>query len=277
MKEYMDVHPGGDQIQQVIGRDASKYFPRRPVGRLPNVCINSDIELSTTPVCDEFDDLDELMKTHCHTSSVGYSGLEKSFGNYERGTLAHRKVNLQNRPDTDWIMIYNRIYNVTRYIEGLRDEVTDEIDTKSENAYLSKDLTRLVINKRGQDATKVYEALFSNDIQLSCLDDLFYIGVLDEKDHILCRALNIAMYSVMILIAAVLGIQCICSLVYLVRLRRTITRDDTRSKIIVMVPCYNEGDKELRKTINSVMDTTYPDDNKVSEFYFSRIEYALLQ
>lgn len=30
-----------------------------------------------------------------------------------------------------------------------------------------------------------------------------------------------------------------------------------------MVPCYNEGDKELRKTIDSVMDSSYPDDNKV--------------
>ena len=71
------------------------------------------------------------------------------------------------------------------------------------------------------------------------------------------------MYSVMIIIAAVLAIQCICSLLYIVRMKRTIKREDTRSKIIVMVPCYNEGDKELRKTIDSVMDTTYPDDNKV--------------
>ncbi len=259
----MDVHPGGDQIQNVIGTDASKYFPRRPVGRLPSVCTNSAIELSTTPECDEFNDLDNLLKSHCHTSAVGFSGINKSFGNYEKGTLAHRQANLNNRADTEWIMVYNRIYNVTRYIDGITDEVTGEIDVKSENAYLSKDLTSLLINKRGQDATMVYEALFSNDIQLSCLDDLFYIGVLDEKDHILCQALNIAMYSVMIVIAAVLGIQCICSLIYLVRLRRTITRDDTRSKIIVMVPCYNEGDKELRKTIDSVMDTTYPDDNKV--------------
>ena len=263
MKDYMSVHPGGDQIQQVIGTDASKYFPRRPVGRLPSVCTNNAIELSTTPECDEFNDLDKLLKAHCHTSSVGFSGINNSFGNYERGTLAHRPANLNNSPDTEWIMVYNRIYNVTRYIDGITDEVTGEIDVKSENAYLSKDLTSLLINKRGQDATMVYEALFSNDIQLSCLDDLFYIGVLDEKDHILCQALNIAMYSVMIVIAAVLGIQCICSLIYLVRLRRTITRDDTRSKIIVMVPCYNEGDKELRKTIDSVMDTTYPDDNKV--------------
>ncbi len=79
----------------------------------------------------------------------------------------------------------------------------------------------------------------------------------------LCQTLNIVMYSVMIIIAAVLGIQCLCSLIYLVRMKRTITRDDTRSKVIIMVPCYNEGDKELRKTIDSVMDTSYPDDNKL--------------
>lgn len=30
-----------------------------------------------------------------------------------------------------------------------------------------------------------------------------------------------------------------------------------------MVPCYNEGDNELRKTISSVMDTSYPTQNKV--------------
>jgi chitin synthase len=71
------------------------------------------------------------------------------------------------------------------------------------------------------------------------------------------------MYSIMILIAVVLSVQCLCSLIYLFRRKRTILRDDTRSKIVVMVPCYNEGDKELRKTIDSVMDTSYPDDNKV--------------
>ena len=32
---------------------------------------------------------------------------------------------------------------------------------------------------------------------------------------------------------------------------------------MVMVPCYNEGDKELRKTIDSVQNTSYPSSNKV--------------
>ncbi len=89
------------------------------------------------------------------------------------------------------------------------------------------------------------------------------VDLMNEQNRINCQALNIVMYSIMILITAVLVIQCFCSLTYLVRPRRAITRTDTRSKLIVMVPCYNEGDKELRKTIDSVMDTTYPVDNKV--------------
>ncbi|KAL7538293.1 hypothetical protein ACHAXR_008439 [Thalassiosira sp. AJA248-18] len=261
--DYANVHPGGDQIRELIAKDASKVFPRRPPGLLPSVCVNTQKELVQEPTCDEFDDLDKLVKLHCH-SSVGFSGVDKAMGDYERGVFAHRLSTLENDVHAgEWIMIFNRIYNVTRYIDSIKDERSRLIDADSENAYLSDDLNSLIINKRGQDATMVYEALYDDDVALSCLDDLFYVGVLDEKDNILCRALNIAMYSVMIVIAAVLAIQCVCSLLYLVRRKRTITRDDTRTKIIVMVPCYNEGDKELRKTIDSVMDTSYPDDNKV--------------
>jgi cellulose synthase/poly-beta-1,6-N-acetylglucosamine synthase-like glycosyltransferase len=65
-----------------------------------------------------------------------------------------------------------------------------------------------------------------------------------------CQILSYVMYAIMIMISGVLAIQCLCSLIYLVRWKRTIKRDDTRSKMIIMVPCYNEGDKELRKTID---------------------------
>ncbi|EED91765.1 predicted protein [Thalassiosira pseudonana CCMP1335] len=262
IKSYISLHPGGDQITSIIGKDASKYFPRRPVGLLPDSCMNPEVELTTEAVCEEFDEVDLLMNMHCH-SAVGFSGIKRSFGEYERGILAHRASNLKNDPHTDYVMIYNRIYNVTRYIDGITNERTREIEADSENAYLNEDLTSLIINKRGQDATAVYEALYRDDVALSCLDDLFYIGVLDEPEDILCRVLNYAMYAIMIAIAGVLAVQCLCSLIYLVRMKRTITRDDTRTKVIVMVPCYNEGDKELRKTIDSVMDTSYPDDNKV--------------
>lgn len=180
IKEYVNVHPGGDNIKELIAKDASKVFPRRPPGRLPSVCINREKELSREPVCDEFDEVDQLVGLHCHTSNVGFRGINKALGDYERGVLSHRIQNLKNDEYTDYLMIYNRIYNVTRYIDSLKDETTGKIDADSENAYLSDDLNSLIINKRGEDATMVYEALYDDDVALSCLDDLFYSGVLDE-------------------------------------------------------------------------------------------------
>lgn len=184
IKEYIPLHPGGDSILDVVGGDASKVFPRRPIGRLPDSCMNPDAELSTEVVCSEFDEVDKLVDLHCHTNIVGFGGTSRAFGKYEKGILAHRPQNLKNDVNTEWIMIYNRIYNVTSYIEGITDETTGKLDPESENAYLNEDLTTLIVNKRGEDATAVYEALYKNDVALSCLDDLFYIGILDEPQDL---------------------------------------------------------------------------------------------
>ena len=122
------------------------------------------------------------MGLHCH-SSVGFKGVEEAMGDYERGVLAHRPHVLDNDLHTEYLIVYDRVYNVTKYIDSIKDDVTGEIDAESERAHLSDDLNSLIINKRGQDATMVYEALYDDDLALSCLDDLFYIGVLDDKGN----------------------------------------------------------------------------------------------
>lgn len=102
-------------------------------------------------------------------------------GKYERGSVAYRLKDLESDKYTEWLMVRNRIYNVTKYLDAIKDNVTGDVDLESENAYLSEDLNRLIINKRGEDATLVYKAAYKNDVALSCLDELFYVGVLDEE------------------------------------------------------------------------------------------------
>mmetsp|Transcript_353 Transcript_353/g.590 ORF Transcript_353/g.590 Transcript_353/m.590 type:complete len:729 (-) Transcript_353:150-2336(-) len=86
-----------------------------------------------------------------------------------------------------------------------------------------------------------------------------------------CKALNITMVAIMLTIVAILGIQCLCSLIYLLRFGRTICKakrgDQYQdAKVIVTIPCYNEGTEELTKTINSVRDESYPNEKKLLLF-----------
>jgi len=91
----------------------------------------------------------------------------------------------------------------------------------------------------------------------------------DENLSTACYGLNVAMYAILFLVAGLLVLQCICSLALGVRSmiyrfrKRKIDHDDFDEGVMVMVPCYNEGDSELKKTIDSILYTKYPDDNKV--------------
>jgi chitin synthase len=184
VEEYASIHPGGPSaIGDYIGLDASKVFPRRPPAELPMRCLNIEKEVKSGVVCESFDEVDELVNLQCHTNVVGFSGVDEYMGGYERGVLAHRLPNLKNDVHTQWIMIYNRIYNVTNYIDAFKDSETGEIDEDSEYAFLHDDLNKMIVNTLGKDATSVYEALYSDDVALSCLDDLFYMGVLDESPN----------------------------------------------------------------------------------------------
>jgi len=86
-----------------------------------------------------------------------------------------------------------------------------------------------------------------------------------------CRALNITTIGIMFVVFAILLIQCICSILYLVRFGRTYCKavrgeQFQTAKVIVTVPCYNEGEEELKKTIDSVRDESYPKDKKLLLF-----------
>ncbi|KAL7478355.1 hypothetical protein ACHAW6_004123 [Cyclotella cf. meneghiniana] len=88
------------------------------------------------------------------------------------------------------------------------------------------------------------------------------VSVEFNNENMTCQLLSILMYSIMMIISLVLVVQCLCSLLYVVRRQPHIQENET-SRVIVMVPCYNEGTKELQKTIDSVLNTTYPSENKV--------------
>ena len=58
-------------------------------------------------------------------------------------------------------------------------------------------------------------------------------------------------------------VQVVCSLAYIARRPPYVKDSEMQAGVMVMVPCYNEGFSELRKTINSILKSDYPDENTV--------------
>jgi cellulose synthase/poly-beta-1,6-N-acetylglucosamine synthase-like glycosyltransferase len=86
-----------------------------------------------------------------------------------------------------------------------------------------------------------------------------------------CTGLQYAMFGLLYFVAALMLLQCICSMIVginslclrMERKKKPFTEEDLQAGVMIMVPCYNEGDAELRKTIKSILNTDYPDENKV--------------
>ena len=265
MKPYINKHPGGnDGILDFLGHDASKLFPRLPPSKLPSVCLNPNKNITNfeNTTCNEFSELDNLVGLPCHDWVVGRDAINYFFGDYEKGILAYAGSELGDS-GMKWIQIYNNIYDVTQYVDAMQNNRTLKIEKDHENAYLDEVLNGMILNKLNQDATQVYEDLFSNSIYLDCMDELFYAGVIDDRYDAVCHGLGIGMYGLLIFVAALWVLQAVCSLLYLARKNRTFTKADSQAAVMVMVPCYNEGCDELRKTIDSVLMTEYPEDKKV--------------
>jgi chitin synthase len=244
MKDYMNIHPGGSvAIVDWLGKDISKAFPRTPAADLPSKCLNTekDLENFSQYQCVDMTDLDELLGLPCHKDvSKARLGVDKWFRDYKVGQLAFSGSSLQNDSnDWDWIVIQDRVYNVTNYVDGLRDENSGKVvkdPSESDNAYLSPSLHSLIVNKLNQDASEIYEKLYENDDYLDCLNDLFYVGVVDARGNDACRALNLTMYIMLVFVASMLCVQCLCSLLYLARPHRSFTAKDGESPVMVVVP-----------------------------------------
>jgi len=206
--------------------------------------MEKDLSNYTEAQCLDMTDLDELLRLPCHKEvSKKEFRVDKwlgEYGDYEVGQLAFNGRDLlYDSNDWDWVVIQDRVYNVTNYVRGLRDENSGKITkdpSEIDDAYLSSSLHALIVNKLNQDATDLYSRLYENDDYLDCMNQLFYVGVVDNSGNDACQVLNLAMSVMLAFVVLMLVLQCLCSLLYLARPHRSYTPQDGTSPVMIMVP-----------------------------------------
>jgi chitin synthase len=97
------------------------------------------------------------------------------------------------------------------------------------------------------------------------MDELFFEGRIDDRYNPTCDKVGVLKYFFLFLVTGLLAIQAVCSLLFYLFRRRNIqfTEHDVEAGVVIVVPCYDEGHDQLRKTIDSCVLTDYPEPNKV--------------
>ena len=137
-------------------------FPRIPPVALPDMCKNmakfeaSEELRSPDPVCKDMTAEDKKNGIPCHTFVTGMNATAKYMGEFEQGVQAHAGPTLSESPFTFWVSIKDRVYNVTEYVNSIRNEQTKQIEKDHPMAYLEPTLNNLVINKLNEDATELF-------------------------------------------------------------------------------------------------------------------------
>jgi Cytochrome b5-like Heme/Steroid binding domain len=135
LEEFVDLHPGGAAtVERYFGLDVSRLFARLPPTELPSYCLSDllnetvfnetnilglqDIHCSSTE-----EELFQYGQASCHLTFAGMDQIDEKLGDFKKGKLVIPGWDIGPtglRDGTQVIIIDSTVYNVTRYMDGLR-------------------------------------------------------------------------------------------------------------------------------------------------------------
>ncbi|KAK9767698.1 hypothetical protein K7432_002301 [Basidiobolus ranarum] len=163
-----------------------------------------------------------------------------------------------------WGIINGRVYDLTSYFNTIDDPMNVNVQQ-----FLDPQIKQLfhLSSTFGPDLTKEWNEKVHLDSQtramnMECLDNLFYIGVVDTRHGIKCKLAHWIPVAFAIVLCSVIGLK------FLAALQLTSKRkpEDLDKFVICQVPCYTEDEDSLRKTIDSLAGLQYDDKRKLIFF-----------
>ncbi|KAJ3402743.1 hypothetical protein HDV05_008268, partial [Chytridiales sp. JEL 0842] len=154
--------------------------------------------------------------------------------------------------NTKLIVIYDNVYDVSAYFNA-------------GNNFFGDNLTFLLSNFYGKDATKQWEQLIRDEGReaaaryLNCMNNMFYIGTIDRRFDFRCQFSNYILLAATIVLVLVIGVKFLAALQF----GSAKEPEDHDKFVICQVPCYTEGPENLTKTLESLALLRYDDKRKL--------------
>ena len=250
-------------MQPLAGMNLDGYFPP-PLSQACHDLIKDDfVQLQTNS--STYPDPSAIHMCGSRYVSYPNTGLEdihwysnvflKKMKQYYKGDLVTKKSSFhsqgQQDPPRQWIMIHDKIYDLTEYYTTL--------ETQGEQAlykFIPDDVSEVIQANPGQDVTDKWLKTTNFTHTLTCLDNAFYVGKSDFRDSAKCQVNNYILLAFTIILCSVILVKFLAAL-QLGSKRRPAAQDKF---VICQVPAYTEGEDHLRKGLDSLTALQY--DNK---------------
>jgi chitin synthase len=126
------------------------------------------------------------------------------------------------------------------------------------------ELRRLLFANYGNDVSQEFTQLKATDRTyytnvLNCMNNMYFIGVVDNRDTFQCRFSNGILLAASIVLVSVIGIKFLSAL----QCSSRRVPDESDKFVLMMVPCYTEGHDSLLRTLESLAYTKYDDKRKL--------------
>jgi chitin synthase len=261
-----------DVMQQLAGLDLTPYFPVPLSVGCPGLVTSTQLTLSTNTSSTDY--------TPTLTQAVHVSGSLASdqaskladinwypdrflpfMQKYYKGYYVTSKKDIAAQGnDKNWAIVGNKVYDISNYLW-----TTSLFNTDTSYQFLPSSVTNLFAAESGADITKDFNAAMAElnstyrAETLNCLNNVFYAGPVDFRDYARCQVQNYLLLSFSILIMVTILAK------FLAALQLTPKRNPEQQDkfVICQVPCYTEGEDELRKTIDSLAGLQYDDKRKL--------------
>lgn len=242
------------KMQTLLGRDVSEmFFPARswdtacpgivnPGASWDNIMQRNDVRFPP-----------HMASSPDTQIPVNYLGYMAKFAKGKIGWTPEHIASI-NTGTMKLITINKNVYNVAPYFNG-----------QSKPGFFDENMWNIFSNvEHGKDATAFMDQLRKqNPVYYrnvyNCMNNLLYIGVLDERGSWKCKGADTVMFGATIIICIVIGIKFLAAF----RFGESTNPARIDRYVMTMVPCYTENRKSLEFTFNSIATADFDDTKKL--------------
>ncbi|KAK9760560.1 hypothetical protein K7432_015291 [Basidiobolus ranarum] len=276
LKDFNHRGVTGDEIiKTYAGRDVGQLlFPvqvsfmcdgRGEYGINPAVVLENYTDLNAQYHDYRYSKLGENMKNFYQDNVMALLRVKRL-----KGQMAHAPETIMDTAkgqDRRWAIINNMVYDLNSYSRGQRYAVYPPNTIPSgpiDLDFMDPDLVTLFIVNKGEDITEKFNRLYSDNPMLKdkmkvCLQNLFYVGVVDSRNSAQCKFSNYILLACSIFLGSVLFFKFLAAL----QLGTVREPEDQDKFVVCQVPCYTEDEDSLRRTIDSLAVLKYDDKRKL--------------